>query len=1005
MIALCTRSHYSFMWGTSSVKALCRHAKAMGYQKIALTDTDNLCGMWDFIAACKDNEIIPVIGAEITDPHTQHRAVCLVKNQTGYSNLTRLITQRHRNKKFCLKTTLPPLSFGLLVLSKNHDLLKPWHEKKVDLAAHLPRRSLLSSHALCTTAGHLNIPLVATPGSFFLTPEDAPIHRMLRAIENNTCLSRLTPEDAAPKTASLESPETYARTFCIQPEAIKNTRVLAEKIEFTGPDFGTVMPPLKEKSPLPADDLLRKKTLEGAKTRYGKSLSGKVLARIDHELAIIRQKNFSQYFLVVQNIVKQASRICGRGSGAASIVAYCLGITNVCPIKYNLYFERFLNPERQDPPDIDIDFAWDERDDIINWVLKEFDSHSAMVSSHILFQPRMAVREVAKVFGLPEAEISKVSKRLPWFWKLHEAEDDLLERIKHRPEFRFMDFPQPWPQIMAYAQAITGTPRYLSVHPGGVVITPDPIDTYVPIQTAPKGVPLIQWEKDSAETAGLVKIDLLGNRSLGVIRDTISSIKTSTGQFNDFDTLDAEDDYDTQQTVAQGNTMGCFYIESPATRLLQKKSKVGDFNHVVIHSSIIRPAANEFIQEYIKRLHTGTWQPIHPLLKDVLDETYGIMVYQEDVSRVAVKIAGFSHAAADGLRKVMSKKDKERALADYYTQFKKGARTNNVTLEDITRIWSMITSFSGYSFCKPHSASYARVSFQAAYLKTHYPAQFMAAVITNQGGFYSTFAYVSEAKRLGISILPPDVNSSHLQWTGNTGTLQVGLTAIKNLSLSTINTILEQRRKKPFSNPEDFFTRVHPPEDELRTLVHSGSLDCLHTGISRAELLWSFSSWQKRTRHQNQSPTLFNTPPEAIPVPDLPKDTFKKKLRKEFATLGFLCTCHPISLYKTTPQKHPTIKAKQLSRFSGKQICFAGWLITGKVVKTKHGEPMKFLTFEDETGIVETVFFPEPYARFCHMLDYGRPYLLTGTVDENWGAVTLTVEKTRPIHNPEFTKM
>ncbi len=757
--------------------------------------------------------------------------------------------------------------------------------------------------------------------------------------------------------------------------------------------------------------MLRKKTFQGALKRYGQSLPGRVIARIEHELSIISQKNFCGYFLVVQNIVEKASRICGRGSGAASIVAYCLGITNVCPVKYNLYFERFLNPGRQDPPDIDVDFAWDERDHILNWVLSEFKGHAAMVSSHVLFQPRMAVREVAKVYGLPEQEIKKVSSRLPWFWKLNEAGNDLLDRIQKKPEFRFMDFPQPWPEIMAYAQALIGTPRYLSVHPGGVVITPDPIDTYVPVETAPKGIPLIQWEKDSAETAGLVKIDLLGNRSLGVIRDCIDTIESGAGKFKDFSQGDPEDDLDTQQQVAQGNTMGCFYIESPAMRLLQKKSKVGDFSHVVIHSSIIRPAANEYISAYLKRLHTGEWEPIHPLMEEVLDETFGIMVFQEDVSRVAVHLAGFTHSQAEALRKIMSKKDKTQVLRDYQTRFSQGAARKGVTNTDIQKIWDMIISFSGYSFCKPHSASYARVSFQAAYLKTHYPAEFMAAVISNQGGFYSTFAYLSEARRMGVRILPPDIFESYIKWKGKNFQLRVGFMSLKNLATATMNSIIRERKISPFANLVDFFNRVKPREDDVRSLVHSGCLD-MFKGKTRSGLLWTFSSWQKKK--ERQMPGLFDhirsdlvqsnliksnlvQLDQAQSPPELPPDHPRDLLRREFSVLGFLCACHPILLFAHAIQRAKTVKAIDLSRHIGKKVGFAGWLITGKVVKTKKGDPMKFLTFEDETGIIETVFFPKAYARFCHCLDYGKPYFLFGKLESDWGAVTLTVETTQQI--------
>jgi DNA polymerase-3 subunit alpha/error-prone DNA polymerase len=311
---------------------------------------------------------------------------------------------------------------------------------------------------------------------------------------------------------------------------------------------------------------------------------------------------------------------------------------------------------------------------------------------------------VAKVFGLTERDLGRVSKRLPRFWRTGYTEEVFFQKLKQLPEFSEFDFPRPWPKIIRAAWNIIGIPRYISVHPGGVVITPEPIDNYVPVELASKGVPIIQWEKDAAEESGLVKIDLLGNRSLGVIRDAIANIRNNNALFDE-QFWEPEDDGATQANVAKGNTMGCFYIESPAMRMLQKKTKVADFEHLVINSSIIRPAANEFIREYVRRLHGGKWEPIHPLLSDVLEETYGIMVYQEDVSKTAVALAGFSHADADGLRKIMSKKDKILKLNDYQARFTSGAQAKGVRNDQIAAIWNMMMSFSGYSFCKPHSAS------------------------------------------------------------------------------------------------------------------------------------------------------------------------------------------------------------------------------------------------------------------------------------------------------------
>ena len=493
------------------------------------------------------------------------------------------------------------------------------------------------------------------------------------------------------------------------------------------------------------------------------------------------------------------------------------------------------------------------------------------------------------------------------------------------------------------------------MHVGGVVITPGPIDSHAPLETAPKGVPVIQWEKDGAEEAGLVKIDLLGNRSLAVIRDAVAQVRSNGNSFDETG-WQPEDDPTTQALVARGRTMGCFYIESPATRLLQKKAARGDYEHLVIHSSIIRPAANDYIQEYLHHLHGASWAPIHPLLEPILDETYGIMVYQEQVSQAAVALAGFTHAEGDRLRKVMSWKDKGRTLVDYKDKFMAGARARGVSWECLDQIWDMMMSFSGYSFCKPHSASYARVSFQAAYLKAHHPAEFMAAVISNQGGFYSTFAYVSEARRLGLSVLPPDVNRSGVAWSGQGRELRVGLMAAKGLGRGTMGRIIAQRQARPFAGIEDFLARARPEEDEARALISAGVFGELHPGADPAELLWRLA-----------------------------------RLRRQYAVLGFLPGRHPMVLFAKALKGKRTIKARDLDRHIGRRVRLAGWLLTGKTVWTKSEEPMQFLTFEDETGLVETTFFPRAYRRFAMMLDWSRPYLIEGRVEENFAVATLEV--------------
>jgi len=984
------------MWGVDSVRSICRAAAGMGYDRLALTDTDNLYGLWTFLAACRQEGLRPIVGAELTDPDTKRRLVCLVETEKGYSNLCRILTQRHMNAGFELEATICAYAQGLVFLTSDRGLLETLHLAGVAVMAHMPRRPLMRAHPLCRLADHLGLDLVASPSSFFLAPEDVSIHRLLRAIDRNTSLSQLKKGDVVPGDAWLAPPQVYARRFAICPQAIQATRDLAERLTFSGPDFGQVMPPWQDKKGRSAKFRLREAVFRGARQRYGRELAESVVERIENELHVVADMGFSAYFLVVRDIVQHSPRTCGRGSGAASIIAYCLGITNICPLKHNLYFERFLNPGRSDPPDLDVDFAWDERDDVLDKVLAKYKGHAAMVSNHVFFQPRMALREVAKVFGLPDQEINTVTKRLPFYFYRSRSEADLETRLRQLPELKHLDYTDPWPEVIGLAQRITGIPRYLSVHPGGVVITPAPIDTYVPLENAPKGVPILQWEKDATETAGLVKIDLLGNRSLGVIRDALKNLHQNGADLDELH-WEPEDDFATQEAVSQGHTMGCFYIESPATRLLQKKAGVGDFEHMVIHSSIIRPAANRFIQEYIRRLHGGSWDPIHPLLRDVLEETFGIMVYQEDVSRTAVAIAGFSHAEADGLRKVMSKKDRKHKLRDYFERFSTGATARGVSAQTIAAVWDMIMSFSGYSFCKPHSASYARVSFQAAYLKVHFPAEFMAAVISNQGGFYSTFAYVSEARRMGLCILPPDVNCSEIAWQGAEQSLRVGLLSVKGLCANCQATIISERHKKPFQDLRDFLQRVRPDEAEARALVHCGALDTFCESGNRAEILWELARWQKdRTRRQRPQ-GLFDDGGSSVAAPRLPRAESLQRLRREFSILGFLCDRHPMKLYRRHLQQHDQIPANRIHDFIGRRIRFAGWLVTGKRVQTKHGDTMEFLTFEDESGLVETTFFPKTYERFCHMVDRNRPYVLEGKVDVDWGAATLTVDHVAPL--------
>jgi DNA polymerase-3 subunit alpha/error-prone DNA polymerase len=995
VIPLGLHTHYSLLRSTISCDALCKRAKILGYNTIALTDSNNLYGLWNFINACKRYEIRPIIGAEIRAAN--RRAFCLVKNSQGYKNLCQLITARHCEKNFSLATVAADRLQGLILLTDDSSLLTQWRAQELDTGAAIINRPTQHNSALRRLARQLDITAVLLTDIFFLRPQDRSTHHLLRAIACNTSLSRLPVNEQNTRDCYLAEKQEYRHRFQVWPEVIRNTQAIAEQCAFQGPEFGLVLPPYNNVSPEKAHILLQQAAFDGAEKRYGMPLPVQVKDRLKYELRIIAGMGFSSYFLVVRDIVRPVSRTCGRGSGAASLVAYCLFITNVCPLRHNLYFERFLHPGRRDAPDIDIDFAWDERNRVLNAVFTQYECRAAMVCNQVSMRPRRAIRETAKVFGIPAAEISVITDRLSGFRFNQATNGNLLSQLQAAPRLRRCFFDHPWPEILHQAEKIIGTPANLSVHPGGVIITPDPVSDYVPVEKAAKGVPVIQWEKDGAEQAGLVKIDLLGNRSLGVIRDALAEVRANGVDINT-DRWLPEDDADTRKLIKTGKTMGCFYIESPAMRLLQKKAGRGDFEHLVIHSSIIRPAANDCIREYLRRLHGGSWQPLHPLIADILDETYGIMVYQEDVSRVAVQL-GFSSAQGDRLRKIMSGKDKKRQLADYQTRFFAAAAEKKVSAQAAETLWQMMLSFEGYSFCKPHSASYARVSFQAAYLKAHFPAEFMAAVISNQGGYYSTFAYLSEARRLGLQVLPPDVNTSEIQWCGGKGKLRVGLMAIRGLSDDTSKKILRERKtggmrqgQKKFLSVLDFLQKIRPADDEARALIHAGALDGLEKTGNRAGILYQLAHWQQ-THSQAVARQLFA--PRLVP-PDLPPENPLHRLRNEYRVLGFLCSTHPIRLFDTHRKQLQTILACNLAEFNSKEkkqkIRFLGWPVAGKIVGTKSGRPMEFLSFEDETDQLECTVFPETYRRYCHLLHGKAPLVLSGIVERDFGVLTLRVD-------------
>ncbi|MHC1692623.1 MAG: DNA polymerase III subunit alpha [Sphaerochaetaceae bacterium] len=976
-LGLC--SSYSLLYGLHSPKEIVAKAVSYGITVLSITDRDNLYGVHAFIEAAQEAGVRPVIGAQLYLPAGVLSA--FVRNRQGFSRLCELLTLMQASGNQVLEESVRQDADGLVIVSRSPRLLGSLAGRMEHLYAGITSNDL---GAVPTARAH-HLPLAALDEALFFDKEDLRIHAALRAIALGKTVGNLNTQDKASCDGMFLDTETFRQDFSSWPEALQGTEEIASLCTFDRIFEGFVFPGYPTSPGEDPQMVLRQRVLQGAEQRYGE-LSDAILQRIDYELDIIGRKGFASYFLVMDDIVSMASRTCGRGSGAASIVSYALGITNVDPIAYKLYFERFLTMARPDPPDIDVDFAWDEREALMREVIKRFGSdHCARVANHNMFRPRSAVRETAKAYGLPDGEITRMEHHLFNTGDVQKIADPL------------------WREILTVASSITGLPRGMSMHCGGMVITPRPICSYAPIGKSADGFPLLAWEKEGTEAAGLVKIDLLGNRSLAVIRDALENLKEEGTPIDPLWWRPAEDQ-STIDALARGDSLGVFYIESPAMRQLQKKTGKGDFDHIVIHSSIIRPAANKYITEYVRRLKGGAWNPLHPRLAYILDETYGILCYQEDVSKTAVALAGFSEADADKLRKVIAKKGGPAKLSVYEQQFFSGCRDNGVDETVIKEVWDMMLSFDGYSFCKPHSASYAMVSFQSAYLRVHHPAPFMAAVLSNQGGFYRPQAYISECRRMGLRIEGPDINQSRYRYHGEGTTVIVGLMAIARLSHSgALSVVTEREHRGCFNNLAEARGRLRLSREDVVSLVACGAFDSLAPGMSRSAqirlLLTStpstvpggqgdlFSNEPKLDFYQR--PPLHIPPPSPLSARD--NRSRDQELHDEFQALGFLRNHHPLLLWSRQISTIRRIRACEIPAFVNRKVSLLGWPVTQKEVWTKEGSTMDFVSFEDETALYETVLFPQVFERFRTLLFGQQPLIVVGTVKNDQGALNVEV--------------
>lgn len=978
-------SVYSKMWGMISLEQVIYSAKKQGQKYVALTDINGVWAFITFVEMAQKNGLKPIAASHLMGEEID--VILLAETTRGYENICFILSERHRTPKGSLETWVKGKTQDIFFLSPQKSNLKL-------LAKYVPANHLFMelrpgmeeayAHNL---AKELKLETIVTADAYFFNKADVTSHKVLRAIELNSTVSHLKKADYKNSQHYLRNKEELEKLFPNSIQAIENSALLAKRCKTDWNYITTIFPQTTLAQTNKANTLLKKRVKAGALKRYG-NLTVQIKKRINYEFSIIIPKGFAPYFLVVADIVAQTKSTIGRGSGAASIISYCLEITQVDPIKYNLQFERFIHPEREDMPDIDIDFPWDERDAIFDYIFKKYgQNRAAMVSNHVFLRPRSAVREVAKVYGLSNEEINSVTKRISFYHK----RNDLFDWVSSDKRFENVDINNTLKEILLHAEKLIGSFRNSSIHSGGIIITPDDIRNYVPVLKAPKGVQIVEWEKEQVEDSGLLKIDILGNRSLAVVRDTLEQVRQYHKLNVSYHSLSSAEDEATIALMERGDTMGLFYIESPATRLLLKKAGMANFELVVIYSSIIRPAANRYINVLIERLHGAPWKLLHPDLH-CLEETYGIMVYEEQVSMVAHDIAGFSYKDSDFLRKVISKPRYAGIVEEWKAKFMNGAKERGYSLQLAQILWEMIQSFSGYSFCKPHSASYAMLSFTCAYLKAHYPAEFMSSVISNQGGYYSSYAYFSEVKRMGIKILFPDINLSNYKHKGKKGRIRIGFMAINRLQKKAVEHIIEEREKGFFSSLKDFVNRTHIHFSDAIALTNAGCFNTIEKELSHQEITFRVSYYYLREDESEPNFTIKGRPLQTEEMRQL-----------EISSFGYPISFHPLEVFL------PTItfnyqKANKIETYSGQKICLLGVHITRKVTATKQNEPMVFITFEDETAIYETVVFPKIYSRFLDLLHWERYFYLEGVVDESFGTHTIVVKYLESLQRKIDTK-
>ncbi|RFU67727.1 DNA polymerase III subunit alpha [Bacillus sp. V59.32b] len=1021
------QSAYSLLSSTVKIDELVSQAKADGFSSLALTDRNVMYGSVYFYKECLKQGIKPIIGliADVLDhQENPYPLILLAKNNKGYQNLLKISSAIQTKSRTGLPVKwLKAYSEGLICISPGADgrietylsegLFEQAQETALFYQSIFGKESFyLSMQSLeketTELVGQLSeatgIPAVATNPVYYLNKDDALARDVLTAVKHG---EKLTDENQVKPSSGehyLKSGKEMGAAFRDLPDLLENTLKIAAQCEVVIPFNQSLLPRYPVEDSMTADEMLTEVCMEGLKKRYQNPPKSHE-ERLHYELSIIKKMKFSDYFLIVWDFMKFArqNQILtgpGRGSAAGSMVAYVLQITDVDPIKHHLLFERFLNPERISMPDIDIDFPDNRREEVISYVASKYgELHVAQIITFGTFAAKAAIRDTGRVFGLTPSEQERLSKMIP-----SKLGTTLKDAYKESKPFRdFMNESETNQLLFEVALKIEGLPRHTSTHAAGVVISDMPLTDIIAIQEGHEGIHLTQFPMDLLEELGLLKMDFLGLRNLTLLDNMITAIQKSTGQKIDITRI-PYDDEKTFKLLSKGDTTGIFQLESEGIRKVIMKLTPTRFEDIVAVNALYRPGPMENIPLFIERKHgIKPIDYVHPALQPILEDTYGVIVYQEQIMQIASKMAGFTLGEADLLRRAVSKKKKE-ILDEERAHFVEGAVKQGYETEIAHVVYDSIVRFANYGFNRSHAVAYSFIAYQLAYLKAHFPKSFMAALMTSVIGNEDKISqYVREAKTKGIPVLAPSINKSVYSFHVESEGIRFSLGAIKGVGGTVLREIFQARRQKKFEDLFDFCLRVSGKivnRKILEVLIHAGAFDdfgedratlvaSIDVALSHAELVKPDGENQFDLFESNE----FSLKPKYMKVK--PMD-MENKLSQEKSVLGLYLSNHPVTSYLSIFQHFGAVSIDSALLTSEKKVLLGVYITAFKSIRTKKGELMAFMAISDEGGDLEAVVFPNVYKNQMSLFQKGMILMLKGTLEEREGKKQLIVQEAFP---------